>query len=226
MEGHLCVQYKYMVCVSNWCQPKCKGTLNARWFHWVTNSPTALNVPQHLKTQGGSELRTRPSSSASMSRQPWQSRAKRTWNRKRQALCRCSRTHLACDVVLISTLVWLVWLLRLLLFSVCSSVPAKFSSTLTCLHTCLPSPSTPFGHFPASSTTWLCSTYRLAWTLFPLVKYKYLCILTLFATLLLFLDNYLAGLIFWITCCLSTQRGNKSIEHALNQVIQLTDSPT
>lgn len=31
---------------------QCEGTINTRWFHGVTNSPTALNVPPHLMKTG------------------------------------------------------------------------------------------------------------------------------------------------------------------------------
>lgn len=39
---------------------KCKGTLNTRWFLWLINSPTALNVPQDLKTSGWQRANKQP----------------------------------------------------------------------------------------------------------------------------------------------------------------------
>lgn len=52
---NVCGESVYAQMVASVADPsklKRKGTLNTRWFLWVTNSPTALNVPQDLKNSG------------------------------------------------------------------------------------------------------------------------------------------------------------------------------
>lgn len=80
------------LCVLVWCELMCKGTLNTRWFLWLTNSPTALNVPEHLKNWQWQPTNRQPVLQRQEERTAMTGLTREDENRKRQELCRCTHT--------------------------------------------------------------------------------------------------------------------------------------